>query len=161
MAEDVYQFIQALQLENVTYYGFSDGGIIGILLASKYPKLFKKMIISGANTYPGAIKKWLGLVFRVMQWFQKSPLNELMLTEPHIDPVSLRRIDIPVLVTAGEHDLILKEETDRIAENLPKSRLVIVEGADHGSYIVNSEVMGELLIRFLDEEWDMCDQRTL
>ena len=37
MAEDVYQFIQALSLHNITFYGFSDGGIIGLLLASRYP----------------------------------------------------------------------------------------------------------------------------
>ena len=33
--------------------------------------------------------------------------------------------------------------------NLPNAELVVVEDADHGSYIVDSEVMGHLLIDFL------------
>ena len=57
MAEDVYRFIQVLSLQNVTYYGFSDGGIIGLLLASTYPDLLDRMIISGANTSPAAIEE--------------------------------------------------------------------------------------------------------
>ena len=71
-----------------------------------------------------------------------------MLTEPHIEARQLETIDIPVLVTAGEHDLILPEETRRIAAHLPNARLVIVPGEDHGSYIAGSEIMGRLLIDF-------------
>jgi pimeloyl-ACP methyl ester carboxylesterase len=79
------------------------------------------------------------------------PLVTLMLTEPHIDPEQLRSITIPVLVTVGDDDLILPEETERLSENLPNSVTVVVEGADHGSYIAGSPVMGEMLIRFLRE----------
>jgi pimeloyl-ACP methyl ester carboxylesterase len=76
-----------------------------------------------------------------------------MLTEPHIDPKSLKSITIPVLVTAGDDDLILPEETWLLAENLPNSTLVFVKDSDHGSYIVDSEIMGEMLIKFLEENW--------
>lgn len=161
MAEDIYEFIRHLGLERPALYGHSDGGIIALLLELRHPGTLGIMAISGTNLEPGGIIPSFIEEYTAINEKSPDPLITLMLTEPHIDPVSLNRIKIPVLVTAGEHDLILKEETDRIAENLPKSRLVIVEGADHGSYIVNSEVMGELLIRFLDEEWDMCDQRTL
>ena len=58
-----------------------------------------------------------------------------------------------VLVTAGENDLILRSETECIARHLPDARLVIVEGADHGSYIVENETMGELLLEFLRDRW--------
>ena len=78
-----------------------------------------------------------------------NPLVTLMLTEPHIDPEALRRITVPTLVTAGEHDLIQEQETRRIAAHIPHSRLVIVPGHDHGSYIDGSDVMGDLLLNFL------------
>ena len=80
------------------------------------------------------------------------PLITLMLTEPHIDPEDLKRIDIPVLVTVGSNDLILPEETRCIAEHLPQAQLVIVEGADHGSYIAGSEIMGNYLLRFFEAD---------
>ena len=76
-----------------------------------------------------------------------------MLTEPHIDPESLKKIRIPVLVTAGDNDLILPSETEKIAAALPDSEMVIVEDADHGSYIMDSEIMGKLLLDFLQRRW--------
>lgn len=151
MAEDVYQFIQALSLKNVTYYGFSDGGIIGILLASKYPDLFKKMIISGANTRPDAIKKRLCVIFKIIYWFNKSPLFKLMLTEPHITKEQLQSIQVPTLVLAGSKDLVLEEDTRYIAEMIPDSTLKIIEGEDHGSYIVHKTKVAELILEYVAE----------
>ena len=79
------------------------------------------------------------------------PLITLMLEEPNIDPESLPRINIPVLITVGENDLILPSETETIISHLPDADLKVVKGADHGSYIEGSEVMGEMLISFLRE----------
>ena len=75
-----------------------------------------------------------------------------MLTEPDISPKDLESIRIPVLVTAGEHDLILRSETEKIAAALPDAALVIVKNEDHGSYIAGSEIMGNLLLDFLREK---------
>lgn len=50
MADDVAAFIEELRLEQPVLYGFSDGGIIGLILASKHPALLGKLMVSGANT---------------------------------------------------------------------------------------------------------------
>ena len=63
----------------------------------------------------------------------------------------MKNIRIPVLVTAGEHDLILRSETEKIAKALPDAETVIVENEDHGSYIIGSDILGELLIAFLEK----------
>lgn len=39
MCDDVIQFMKALNIEKPILYGFSDGGIIGILVAIKEPNL--------------------------------------------------------------------------------------------------------------------------
>ena len=52
----------------------------------------------------------------------------------------------------GEHDLILPEETQRIVQNLPDVRLIVVPGADHGSYLDHNERMGEFLLDFYAEQ---------
>ena len=83
-------------------------------------------------------------------------IRELQLEKPlfygHSDGgiigLLLETIRIPVLVTVGEHDLILPEETQRIVQHLPNAKLTVVEGEDHGSYIAGSETMGRLLIDF-------------
>ena len=72
-----------------------------------------------------------------------------MLIEPDTEPKMLQNINIPVLITVGENDLILPEETKRIVDNLKDVKLVVLDGEDHGSYIENSEIMGNILMDFL------------
>lgn len=148
MAEDVFQFIQALHLEHVTYYGFSDGGIIGLLLAGKHPKLLEKMIISGANTRPDAVSKRIVRLFKVINFLHKNPLFELMLTEPHITKEQLQAIETPTLVLAGSKDLVLEEDTRFIAESIPNATLRILPGESHTSYIVHKEKIAELILDY-------------
>ena len=148
MAEDVFQFIQALHLEHVTYYGFSDGGIIGLLLAGKHPKLLEKMIISGANTRPDAVVKRIVRLFKVINFLHKNPLFELILTEPHITKEQLQAIETPTLVLAGSKDLVLEEDTRFIAESIPHATLRILPGESHTSYIVHKEKIAELILDY-------------
>lgn len=152
MAEDVYQFIQALGLEHVTYYGFSDGGIIGLLLASKHPKLLDKMIISGANTRPDAVSKWLTGLFKAVNFIHRKPLFELVLNEPHISREQLQAIETPTLVLAGSKDLVFEENTRFIAESIPHATLRILPGEGHSSYIVHKTRVAELIL-------DYCGKR--
>lgn len=148
MAEDVYQFIQALGLEHVTYYGFSDGGIIGLLLASKHPKLLDRMIISGANTRPDAVSKRLTMLFKAVNFIHKKPLFELVLKEPHISREQLQAIETPTLVLAGSKDLVFEEDTRFIAESIPHATLRILPGEGHASYIVHKTRVAELILDY-------------
>ena len=151
MAEDVYQFIKTLGLEKPALYGHSDGGIIALLLEISHPGTLRVMAVSGTNLSPEGIISSFIEEFTELNEKKPDPLITLMLTEPHIDPAELRKITIPVLVTVGDDDLILPEETEKLSENLVNSVTVVVEGADHGSYIVGSPVMGEMLVRFLKD----------
>ena len=152
MAEDGYQFIQALSLHNITFYGFSDGGIIGLLLASRYPDLFERMIISGANTSPAAISGWVEEAFQNWrQIMKKSALFKLMMTEPDITREQLAAIKTPTLVLAGSEDVIDEKDTRFIAESIPGATLRILPGEDHDSYIVGSTKVAELILEFCRE----------
>lgn len=148
MAEDVAQFVRALGLEKPAYYGHSDGGIIGLLTELLHPGTLGMMAISGTNLHPEGLQPDFLAECRALCDRAPDPLTRLMLTEPHIDPTDLAALTLPVLVTAGEHDLVLPEETARLARALPNARLVIVPGADHGSYIHGSGIMGRLLLDF-------------
>ncbi len=149
MAEDVYQFIQALSLQNVTYYGFSDGGIIGLLLASRYPELFDRMIISGANTSPAGIEDWVQANFpNYRQIMKKSALFRLMMTEPDITREQLAAIKTPTLVLAGSEDVIDEADTRFISDSIPDATLKILEGEGHDSYIIGSTKVAELILEY-------------
>lgn len=137
MAEDIAQFIIALGLEKPMLYGFSDGGILGLMIAYTYPALLSRLAASGANLTPESTKPAMARFEKVMYRLTRGDNWRLMLTEPDITEEQLARIEIPVLVLAGEKDLINEAETRTIAAAIPNARLRILPGESHGSYVLN------------------------
>ncbi len=152
MMEDLRQFIAGLGLEKPVICGFSDGGIVALLLASQHPEVPGRIIACGANTRPDGVKKLLLTVFRILGRLKPSPLLTLMLTEPHITPEQLGRIACPTLIAAGSKDLIRREHTEALAAAIPGARLRILPGEGHGSYIIGSEKIASLILDFASEQ---------
>jgi pimeloyl-ACP methyl ester carboxylesterase len=150
MAEDIAQLIIKLGLESPVFYGFSDGGIIGLLIASRYPDLLGRMIISGANLDPDGVKSRIKYRLKLMLLFRNDPKIRMMMEQPHITEKDLRKIRIPVLVLAGSRDLIRESHTRRIARGIENARLRILMGEDHGSYIVHKTRIAHLIIGFCE-----------
>ena len=59
----------------------------------------------------------------------------------------------PVLILAGENDMIKEEHTRYLASKIPDSRLVILPGENHGSYVVHSRKLYHLIKKFLAEKF--------
>ena len=147
MAEDTWCFIREMGLERPAVYGWSDGGIIALMLEMAHPGTCGLIAVSGANLCPDCgpgfeeFKAWI--------LSEGTPLAMMMLSEPDIDPADLSAIKCPVLVTAGSEDLISVEHTKLIADSLPDSELLIFPGETHGSFIKKSPKMGRSLKDFL------------
>lgn len=146
MAEDAWRFINCLGLERPAVYGWSDGGILAMMLEMAHPGTCSLISMSGANLYPDCVPDWESYEAWVRS--QGTPLAMMMLSEPDIKPEALSAVKCPALVTAGSRDIISEEHTRLIAASLPDSELVIVKGADHGSYIKKNPRMGRLLLDF-------------
>lgn len=150
MAEDIYAFITYLELQTPIVYGFSDGGILGLILAIRHPQAISHLVISGANTRPDGIKPiWLQL-FRILYTLNKSALLKLMLTEPDITAAQLNSITVPTFITAGSRDLIRPEHTDFIHHNIPHSRLKIFPHESHSSYIKKKNTLADYLLKLFN-----------
>ena len=149
MAEDMYQFITALGLDKPAYYGWSDGGIIGLSLEIAHPGTVGLMAISGTNLNPEGADPGIIAFIADMVKENPDPCSEMMLVEPQIDPAELEKVTCPVLVTAGSEDVILAEHTQLIADSLPDSLLVTVNGHGHETYIQDSDIMPNMLLVFL------------
>lgn len=145
MAEDIRCFIKELNIEKPYYYGFSDGGIVGMIAAAKYTDIFSAMMISGPNTRPSAMKKKYLAVMKPIYFFTRSPLFKLMLTEPDITAETLLKIDMPVYITAGENDMIKQSDIDYIHAHIKDSSLKIFPGQSHSSYIAGSRLIAEYI----------------
>lgn len=145
MASDMVQFIRKLKLESPAFYGFSDGGIVGLLLASKRPGLLSHLIISGANINPGGLKAELRIPLKLSYFWNRDPKVRLMLTEPHISGSQLRSIRAKTLVLAGSRDLIKESQTREIARLIPRARLRILKGESHESYVVHNKALASII----------------
>ena len=148
MAADMVALLEALDLRDVVFYGFSDGGIIGLLAASRCDRI-TCLITSGANITPEGAILPLRLLARTLFFFTKDPKMRLMLTEPHIDEALLLQIRARTLVLAGSHDMVKAGETRRIAAAIPGAVLKILPGEGHGSYIVHKQKIAELIRDFV------------
>lgn len=152
MAEDVLAFIKAKGIEKPAVYGWSDGGIVALELESMHPGTCSLIVTSGANiTATNAIdEKMFKDIFGTTENIDSMPpLVKMMYLEPNMTKDDMAKITIPVLVCAGENDLILPEHTKLIAESLPHGEMKIVKGEDHGSYIWHNPMMGNMLIEYL------------
>ena len=149
MADDVISLMEALDLRDVVFYGFSDGGIVGLLAAAKCSRI-STLIVSGANLNPRGVKMPLRLEFRIMYLFRKDPKLRLMILEPDIRDEELAKIRAKTLVLAGSKDLVVEKQTRHIAEAVPGAELRILEGEDHGSYIVHNRRIGEIIRDFAE-----------
>lgn len=156
MAEDVYAFCQALGIEQPAVFGWSDGGIVALLTEVLHPGTFRAIAVSGANITPEGIVGFED-IYRALTTdslgnaIVPAPLHKMMLTEPHITPAELGTIACPTLVVAGEHDLILEEQTRLIARSIPHGSLLILRGEDHGSHIWQNPKMGRVLLNYLGQ----------
>lgn len=149
MVEDIFQFIQNLQLKDVLIVGFSDGAIIATLMSIAHKDIFKKMVLLGINLKPSDFKK--EIYDSIVEGYDntKDPLLKLMLEHPNIELSELKSISTPTLVIAAEDDLYHESLFTDIVETMPNANLEIMKGHDHGSYIVNNDILYPYLEKFL------------
>ena len=142
-ADDAAAFLDFLGIDSAHVLGWSDGGNIGLLLAMEHPRKVKKLASMAAVLYNDntSISPKLNALLRKQLAEMKDKgiaeadmnyrLKNLLLTEPHIQPDSLTKVTVPVLVMAGEDDIVKREHTALIARKLPESTLKIFRKAGH------------------------------
>ena len=138
MAKDVCGLIRGLGLVKPLLYGFSDGGITGLILAYQNPGLLSNLAVSGVNLSPKALKFWFRLSVRLGFFFTRDPMLRLMLAEPDITPADLSRITEPVCVLAGAKDIVPAKHSASVAAAIPSGALGILKGESHGSYVLDN-----------------------
>jgi len=68
-----------------------------------------------------------------------------------IEPADLKKISIPVLVMAGDHDFSSVEENAEIFRDLPNGQLMIVPASNHGTFKMRPELVNLAVREFLDQ----------
>ncbi len=146
-ADDVKAFIDALSLDKPVILGFSDWAITALMLSYCCPDAVSAVVAAGANTEPDGLEDDAISEIQAEYNATHSALSALMLTEPHITADELKRISVPTLVIAGEHDMIKRSDTESIASAIPCSKLIMLQGENHSSYIHHSDKIARIVLR--------------
>ncbi len=135
MAKDIKEFIEEMKLEKPYLMGHSDGGINALTVAYTYPDLLGGFISCGANTTPDTLKPYFTIAVKVNDIFNPNKLNDMMLTLPQMNKELLSQITCPAYIVAGEFDIMWLSDSVLIHESIKDSKIAIIKGADHSSYI--------------------------
>ncbi|WP_430785279.1 alpha/beta fold hydrolase [Actinoplanes sp. G11-F43] len=170
---DTLAYLDAVGLESAHVVGYSDGAIIGLLLALDHPERVRSLTAISANLDPSGFDPSVaGLDDLVgeaeekpdverMHYERLSPdgpehadvvlakLFRLWTNEPHIDPADLARIDVPVLVMSGDRDTIRPGHSLRIAAGIPGAQLCVVPGTSHHLVAERPELISMLIGDFV------------
>lgn len=144
---DIYDFIKKLEIKKPVFYGFSDGGIIGLMLAIKYQDLLSKLIVSGVNINPKGILISARIGMMINYVVTKSKKIKMMLVSPNIKYTDLKRIKVKTYLTVGENDLIYYKHTMMIKNSIENSNIKVFKGYNHSSYIVNSDIIAKYICK--------------
>jgi pimeloyl-ACP methyl ester carboxylesterase len=148
MADDLAAVLRQLKIDKADVIGHSDGGVIAFLLALRHPSLVKAIVASGPNLRPnlGALEPWVMPMYQAevaraenmlssgdqsKNWQRIKLWTQLMIDEPNIPTKGLQSIIAPVLIMAGDDDVISMDHLVEMYRALPSAQLFIMPGATH------------------------------
>jgi pimeloyl-ACP methyl ester carboxylesterase len=145
MADDYAALLDTMHIQSADVIGYSDGGIVALLMAILHPEKVKKLASTGANLWPDADALapglWDGAKREYEAGLSKPPVTakekndrKLFLLdwlEPHITLAQLHTIQAPSLIICGDHDVISLTHTVLIYQNIPHANLWVVPNSAH------------------------------
>ena len=138
MADDAAALMDELGINEYDIVGYSDGGIIALLMAMKSFKV-RRFFTIGANTDPSgltakAVREIKTALRRANHKGDErtAALLSMMLNEPHITSHQLAGIIAEATIILGKKDTVIdRKHSERIADAIPHGTHVLIEGAGH------------------------------
>jgi|GEM_PF-169815 len=155
-ADDVLALLDALHLPAAHIVGWSDGGNTGLSLALRHPARVKSLVTMGANLTADSSAIDGRLLRYVQQASHHGPqrarrLNALMATYPQMPAAALAALRVPVLVLAGEKDVIKEAHTRLIAASIPGAQVRILPGLTHYAPQENPALFNQVVLDFVGQ----------
>lgn len=161
-ADDVKELADELKLDKINIAGWSDGGNTGLEFALKYPDRLNKLITIGANAFPEGVEDKLIERFtnQMKQLNDMAPeetlgerrLLKIMLTQPNISKDDLKKIKSPVLVIAGDRDVIKPDHTEFISKQIPNAEKKIYKYTTHMVPFEKPDQLNADILNFLGKK---------
>jgi len=170
LTDDYVALLDRLKIDKVALVGWSDGAIIGLDMAMRYPERLTRLWAFGANFNLAGLRpdpdkeSAVGLASAVArkeyERLSSTPdeydtfckaIEQMWSTQPDYKPGQLARITTPTIIADGEHDeLITREHPEKLARLIPGAKLLIMPGVSHFAPLQNPALYNRELKRFLD-----------
>ena len=173
MAQDTIAFMDAVALSAAHVVGWSDGAVVGLLVALRRPDLVRRLVMIGQNinreglrpetvemlkqdTMPDMLPPMLQELYAAVSpdgpehWdIVVDKVWQMIRSEPNIPFSDLGKVAAPTLVIVGEHDFPTVEHAEAMQRALPEARLEVVPDATHALPMEKPEVVAALVLDFL------------
>ena len=169
MASDVVAVMDRLGIAKTAVVGWSDGAIIGLVMAIKSPERLTRVFAFAANMDPSGVKpdtdsnptfaRFTAQAARDYAALSPTPdafadfhaaIERMWDTEPNYTAADLARIDTPVRIVDGDHDEAIKREhTDYLARTIPATASVILPNASHFAMLQQPEAFNRAMLEYL------------
>ena len=170
MASDVVAVLDTLKIRRAAVVGWSDGAIVGLVMARHHPERLTRVFAFAANMDPSGVKadtetnptfasferRAAGQYARVSPTpgdfpaFRKA-IETMWAKEPNYSARDLGRVHTPVAIVDGDHDEAIKRgHTEYLAKAIPGARLVILPNASHFAMLQQPAEFNAAMIGFLN-----------
>ena len=152
MADETIGVIEHAGGGPVHLVGYSDGGIIALLVGLARPELVRTMVMIGTNYHHDGLAPGVNDSFELgsdianfigEEYGERSPDGiehfpivlaktiAMFKTEPTLTTDDLKHLAMPGLVMVGDDDAVKPEHTLSLYESLPNGQLAVIPGASH------------------------------
>ena len=155
MVEDTHALLMKLKLTQVSLYGYSDGGIVALAFALKYPTMVKQIAVLGINAqsleiacdtatyqriinlpddfdFPGGSDRYRKTAYDPDHWPELvKKLRALYRSFEGWSGDELSQLKVPLLILHGDRDGIQAEHAVWIYRHTPNASLTILPNCDH------------------------------
>jgi pimeloyl-ACP methyl ester carboxylesterase len=173
MASDVIGLMDFLKVRKAAVVGWSDGAIIGLDIAMKYPERLTKLFAFAANSDPSGVADiahspvFNAFIARAEAEYGKlSPtpndyksflaqIEKMWESQPNWTADQLHVIAVPTWIVDGDHDEAIKREnTEFMAAQIPGSGLLLQPEVSHFSFLQDSRQFDADVLHFLEHVKD-------
>ncbi len=171
MAADTAAFLDVVVDGPAHLVGWSDGALVGALVALRRPELVNRLVLIGQYFNPDG-RLGDGLVTQLAQWRDNPPaflrrsydlvspdgpdhfpvffakMLDMFEREPDISLSELAGIQAPTLVLQGDRDDVRLEHSIAVAAAIPHARLAVLPGT-HSLPIECPSLVNSLILNFL------------
>lgn len=166
MADDEVALMNSLHIDSAYVLGWSDGGVVALLMAIRHPEKVIKLVSSGANLRPDSTAIDPAL-WKSQREIYNTSKNKVLISDrdknnwkiflldwlqPNIPLSATRTIRCPALIIGGDHDIIPVKHTTQIAQNIPNATLWIVPHSGHATLIEHTNEFNKKVDAFFEPQ---------